>query len=146
MDLQLLTKNYLEQGKLLQLATSVNGQPWVVSVYFVYVGGNIYWLSFPTRRHSREIEENTKVAATVMIKQDRPVVGVEMAGEASVVTDQQTVKDVMNVYHDKYGEGDKFYANFLKGTNRHVMYCLTPREIVLFDEVNFPNNGRQVVL
>lgn len=130
----------------MQLATSVNNQPWVVSVYFVYVNEKLYWLSFPTRRHSQEIEANTKVAATVMIKAERPVIGIEIAGAAHEITDGDTVQQVMVRYIEKYGEGDKFYQNFTQGMNRHVMYCLEPKEIVLFDEVNFPDNGRQVVL
>lgn len=146
MNKQLLVSKYLEQGEVMQLATSVNDQPWVVSVYYVSFQDRVYWLSFPSRRHSQDIEANSKVAATIMIKADRPVIGVEVAGVAKLVNDTNMVQEVMRIYIEKYGEGDKFYANFLQGTNKHGMYCLVPQEIVLFDEVNFPDNGRQVVL
>jgi uncharacterized protein YhbP (UPF0306 family) len=146
MNLQFLTQKYLTEGQTMQLAASVNDQPWVVSVYFVYYQGRVYWLSFPSRRHSQEVAINKAVAATIVIKVDRPVIGVEFAGHAEIIEDPETVQEVMRHYIEKYGEGEKFYDNFVRGTNKHKLYCFELNEIVLFDEVHFPDNGRQVVL
>jgi uncharacterized protein YhbP (UPF0306 family) len=138
-----LSKN---ESRIMQLATVGENGPWVCSVYFVYVDERLYWLSFPERRHSKNIFLNPKVATTVMVKADRPTVGVQVAGEAKVVEGAAIVQKVMELYIEKYGEGQQFYDNFLAKTNKHQMYVLTPTEIVLFDEGNFPENGRQAVL
>lgn len=146
MNVQLLGKECVDVGRVMQLATSVNNQPWVCNVYYVSYEDKLYWLSFPSRRHSQEIVANNKVAATIMIKPERPTIGVQLAGVAAVVEDMQTVQQVMICYIEKYGEGEKFYENFKNGTNKHVMYAITIKELVLFDEVQFPHQGRQVVL
>ena len=51
----------------MQLATSRDGQPWNCSVYFVMQAGKFYWLSFPDRRHSMELERNPRAAIAVGI-------------------------------------------------------------------------------
>lgn len=126
---------YLQQGRLLQLATARGVQPWVCTVYYVAdAENNLYWLSYPTRRHSQELAQNPKAAVTVVVKPDLPVIGVQAEGGVSIVKDQTTVKQVMGLYIVKYNEGQKFYDNFLKGINKHQMYCFTPQRFVIFDE------------
>lgn len=144
MNKQNLIKKYLQDGRVMQLATSVGDQPWVCTVYYVMDRNfNIYWLSFPSRRHSQEISKNNKVAITVPVKFELPVVGVQAVGIAEEVVDQATVKVVMDLYSSKYDAGHSFYENFKEGTNRHQMYKLIPSNFVLFDELNFPKASRQ---
>ncbi|MBI2414593.1 pyridoxamine 5'-phosphate oxidase family protein [candidate division WWE3 bacterium] len=67
----LITK-YLEEARLMQVATSINNQPWACSVYFVFDNDfNLYWISTPKRRHSLEIKENSKVAGTIVLPHTR---------------------------------------------------------------------------
>ena len=129
----------------MQLATAVDNTPWVCNVYYVSAAQKLYWLSFPQRRHSQEIAVNARAAATVMIKPTRPVIGVQVEGMATIVSDPPTVQSVMRLYVEKYGEGDTFYSKFIEGSNKHALYCLEPISLVLFDEVHFPDDGRQVV-
>lgn len=140
-----LVDTYLAEGRVMQIATSVKDIPWVCSVYYVALEGCIYWLSWPERRHSREIATNAQVAAAIVVKQDLPVIGVQVEGVAEEVADADVVKTVMELYVAKYGSGAKFYDAFIKGENHHRMYRLTPRKIALFDEVNFPANDIQVI-
>jgi uncharacterized protein YhbP (UPF0306 family) len=121
----------------MQLATSVNDKPWVCTVFFVVHKDNVYWLSYPERRHSQEITTNSLVAATVVVKADLPVISVSLEGSASRVLDEVMVAEVMKIYIAKYNQGVQFYDRFMDGTNRHVLYCLKPSLITLFDEVNF---------
>lgn len=135
---------YLEQGKLAQLATARDDRPWVCTVYYVvdeYF--DIYWLSYPTRRHSQDVAANSRVALTVAIKPDLPVIGVQMEGEAGEVTDPAAAEAVMQRYVDKYDEGKQFLANIRRGTNKHRLYRLRPERIVLFDEMNFGSDNPQ---
>ena len=141
-----LLNEYIGQGKLMQLATVRDAKPWICTVYFVADAElNLYWLSFPERRHSLDIAKNAEVAIAIAIKHDKPVIGVQGEGNAEIVTDKTVVKLMIEQYVAKYDVGQKFYANFMHGTNKHVMYKFTPTNYVLFDEVNFPDDGRQLV-
>lgn len=128
----------LAEQKAIQLATTANGQPWVCTVYFVADGDlNIYWLSLPERRHSKELTQNPNAAITTVVKQDLPVIGLGAEGEVSMVKDEVVVKAVMDLYIKKYGSGEAFYEKFIAGENLHHMYKFTPKKYILFDEVNF---------
>lgn len=137
-------KDYLYGADVMQLATVRDGQPWICSVYFVLHEHNLYWLSLPSRRHSQEAVMNDKVAVAVAVKPDMPVIGIQMEGAVSEVDDAETVEAVMAKYVEKYDAGHDFHDNFRSSTNQHHMYRFMPTGIVLFDEVNFAGNPRQV--
>lgn len=146
-DLKRLITDYLRAGTLAQLATARDGRPWVCTVYYVVDEKlNIYWLSYPTRRHSEDIAANAAVALTVAIKPDMPVVGVQMEGEAQHVTSLAVVSKVIPLYIKKYGAGRQFIAKFKQGINKHALYRLTPTRIVLFDEQTFGQDNTQELL
>lgn len=127
----------------MQLATSVNDQPWVSTVYFVEDEKlNLYWLSLPGRRHSKELEKNPKAAIAMQIKTSLPVIGIQTEGEVEIVSDTTLVEDVMARYVQKYGSGKNFITNFARGKNRHVMYKFKPTCYVIFDEMNNTDNPR----
>lgn len=138
---------YLQQGSLLQIATVRDNAPWVATVYFV-AGDDmkLYWLSYPTRRHSKDIGDNSLVAGTIVIKQDVPVIGVQLEGEAREVRRASTVAKVMMKYVAKYGVGKNFYKNFKIRQNKHSLYEFVPRRIVLFDEVNYGHDNPQELI
>ena len=141
-----LIRSYLPQGRTMQIATVDGDQPWICTVYFVEDEElNLYWLSFPTRRHSREIAKHSKVAVAVPIKFDKPVVGIQAEGAAETVADKEVIAAVMQRYVAKYNSGQQFYDNFVAGRNQHVLFKFTPSTYVLFDEVNFPTDGRQEI-
>ncbi len=143
-----IVREYLQHsGTIMQLATAYDDKPWVATVYFVADDElNVYWLSWPERRHSREIAEQADVAATVVIKTDRPVIGVQLEGTATEVQDAGEVQQVMERYVAKYGEGQKFYDAFVAGTNKHHMYKLAPSAVWLFDEVEHAGESPLQVL
>jgi len=127
----------------MQIATVGGDQPWICTVYYVVDGAlNLYWLSLPNRRHSQEIAHHQKVAAAIVMKQDQPVVGVQVEGDAEEVTSGTIIARVMEKYAAKYDMGKEFYANFLEGKNQHKLYRIKPRMFVLFDELDFPEEGR----
>lgn len=141
-----LVRGYLRNGRMMQLATVGGDQPWICTVYFVEDDDmNLYWLSLPSRRHSREIVDHSKVAVAVPIKFDKPVVGIQAEGVATVIVDKDVIARVMQSYVDRYDSGKQFYDNFVAGKNQHVLFQFKPTKFVLFDEVTFPDNGRQEV-
>lgn len=137
-------KQHLGYKRMMQISTVSGGQPWICTVFFVVDDQqNLYWLSAPGRRHSQEIANNAKIAIAVPVKFDWPVVGIQAEGVATIVQDDDEVKRVMDKYVTKYGKGQDFYNNFVKGTNQHQLYKFTPKTYVLFDEVNFSGDPRQ---
>ncbi len=131
----------------MQIATVNGDQPWICTVYFVEDEElNLYWLSWPSRRHSQEIALNSKIAVAVPIKFDKPVIGIQAQGTASIVTDKTVVADIMRRYVERYNTGRQFYDRFVAGQNEHVMYRFTPSSFVLFDEVTFAEgDGRKEI-
>lgn len=145
MDVQELVQQYLEQARLMQLATVRNGRPWICTVYFVPdEAGNLYWLSKPERRHSQDITQDSRVAVAVAVKHDQPVIGIQAEGTAEVVRDQDIIRTVMRAYVNKYNSGQEFYDNFVAGRNQHWLYRIVPDHLQLFDEVHFKDGPRQL--
>lgn len=142
-----LVREYIHSSQVMQLATQVGGQPWLASVYYIEDDNlNLYWLSLPTRRHSQEIQANPKMAITIAVKLDQPVIGIQAEGVADIVHDGVVVSKVMKRYINKYQVGKDFYSNFLAGKNQHVLYSFSPLRIVLFDELNFKKNHHIKIL
>lgn len=144
MNVENLIKQHLSDKKMMQIASVRGDQPWICTVYFVADDQhNLYWLSFPTRRHSIEIKNTNKIAVAVPVEFDQPVIGIQSEGTATEVSDPEVIKNIMKLYVDKYGQGKDFYDNFLAGKNQHVLYKFTPKSYVLFDEKNFSGNPQQ---
>ncbi|HWZ65490.1 MAG TPA: pyridoxamine 5'-phosphate oxidase family protein [Patescibacteria group bacterium] len=139
-----LIKQYLSQGKVMQIATQNGSQPWICAVYYVTDGSqNLYWLSLPTARHSQEIANNTKLAIAIAIKLDQPVIGLQAEGVGSTVTEASIIADIMQLYTKRHNTGKDFYNNFMSGKNQHLLYKFTPKYFQLFDEVQFAKNDIQ---
>ena len=121
--------------KTMQLATVGSDHlPWICTVYYVIHEGCFYWLSLPGRRHSREIADNPHVAIAIAIKQIIPVIGLQVEGVASQVTDVDEVASVMASYETKYNQGHTFLKRFTEGKNDHVLYRCTPSKVMYFNE------------
>lgn len=137
-------KKYAKQAMLMQVATVHQSMPWICTVYFVVDDKlRFYWLSLPSRRHSREIAQHDKVAIAVAVKPDQPIIGLQAEGRAEVVQDPLEVQAVITKYIAKYNMGHKFMDAYRAGENQHQLYRFTPKSIVLMDEVNAREKGRQ---
>lgn len=144
MNVENLINQYLRQGNLMQIATLNSDQPWICTVY--YVGDelqNLYWLSLPSTRHSRELQANPKIAIAIAIKSDKPVIGLQAEGMATTVSALGQIDSVMQQYTAKYKAGKEFYGNFVAGKNHHLLYKFIPSKFNLFDETNFDKNDIQ---
>lgn len=137
--------SYLKNAKTMQVATLANSQPWVCTVYFVEDEFNLYWLSFPSRRHSQDLARNPRAAIAIQVKTDQPVIGIQAEGRVTEVKDKDIVQKVMEMYVNKYEAGRDFYENFLRGANQHTMYKFAPQKYVLFDEVNYSAGPRREI-
>ena len=152
MDIEKLYRNYLKDVKLMQLATCENNQPWLCNVWFVNDdNNNIYWISRETREHSKQIKNNSNVACTFHKWFEE---GLGQKGQALVISGQAE-KLAGNVCEGPYDLYSKSYPKvlefqtkkaFLNDEGHHFFYKVTPKRIVWFDEINFPEDPRQEVL
>ena len=147
MEIEQLVKDYLPNGRTMQIATVHDNQPWICTVYYVADElQRLYWLSLPSRKHSKQLARHARAAIAIAIKTDKPVIGIQSEGCAEPVEEPGEARHVMQLYAGKYdGAGKDFYNAFVEGTNEHVLYRFTPDAFVLFDEVTFaPPNSRKV--
>ncbi|HUD07119.1 MAG TPA: pyridoxamine 5'-phosphate oxidase family protein [Candidatus Saccharimonadales bacterium] len=146
MKIDELINNYVKNQYMMQLATSSNGQPWCCTVYYVADNElNLYWLSLPTRRHSREIDDNNRVAVAIPVKfvLGEKVVGVQAEGSAEHVPSSEKSRDIAKLYAKKFNRGDQWVDDYCSGKTDHKLYKFTPEKFVIFDDINYPNQPRQ---
>jgi uncharacterized protein len=137
---------YLQQAKLLQVATSKDNQPWACTVYFAHDENlNLYWISTPKRRHSIELRINPKVAGIIVLPHipGDEVRGLQFQGTAQELRDPDEALTAMQYYKDRYNMPPARVDAIINDTDGHLCYKITPSTIVLFDELNFPDNPRQ---
>jgi len=148
MDLKQLIKDYLEEAKMMQLATSSDNQPWVCNVWFASdMDLNIYWFSSQTRRHSAEVSKNNKVAAAIvlpMTPKDLPR-GLQLQGVAEELTKKEDIDKAITVYKDRIFDQEIINELMRDKEKPHKFYKIKPTRFVLFDAVNFGENWRQEV-
>lgn len=145
-----LFEEYLSDGKLLQLATARDGQPWVCSVWYSFVPSEsaVVFLSRNTRRHVLELVSNPQVACSVVdISLDglgQKVRGISFEGIVSAASDTN-----ISNWYDHYSAR---WPQVLELTPLNAMRSSTPgpwlyivrfSSGVLFDEVNFSTSPRQ---
>jgi len=146
MDLRNLIKDYLKEAKLMQLATSLDNQPWVCSVWFAADADlNIYWISSEARRHSNEVLKNPKVAGAIVMPQnpDNPPRGLQFQGIAKMLEDQKDIDRATSLFTDRIFSKEKIKEFMENKEKPHRFYRIKPTKFVLFDAVNFPENARQ---
>lgn len=146
MDSKKLIAQYLTESRVMQLATSIDDQPWICNVHFFADQNlNLYWMSTPARRHSQEIAQNSKVAMTIKVHEDTPdekyVIGLSAEGIAELITNEEMQK-IAPDYIKKLDKPPTLTEDILSGNNPHKFYRLRVAKFVLFDTKNFPNDPR----
>jgi uncharacterized protein YhbP (UPF0306 family) len=146
MQTEELIRQYLSQVNIMQLATSVDNQPWACTVhYYSDDDFNLYWVSTLARKHSQDIDKNPKVAAAVMVHENTPdepyVIGISIEGSAELIGSRVT-DEVAQGYARKHGKDSDMPA-IAQGKHPHKFYRLKPSRIVLFDSKSFPEDPRK---
>lgn len=150
MSLKQLIENYLREAKLMQVATVADNKPWVATVWYAHDKNlNLYFISRKDRRHIQELKNNSHVAGTIVVAHEegigQKVRGIQFAGKAEIVG----IRELINAYtllKKKYPNIVKHIPNldFVKqGAILVRFYKIIPTTVVLFDEINFPDNPRQ---
>ncbi|NOY12507.1 MAG: pyridoxamine 5'-phosphate oxidase family protein [Deltaproteobacteria bacterium] len=110
-DIKLRISEYLKNHRKMTLATvNAQGNPLAHTVEYVSVGDDVYFATRKDTRKAENIRQNSHVAYTV--DEDyadwMKIQGVQMEGEAFVVTDEAMIKQVYGLYIEKF----PFVADF----------------------------------
>ena len=146
MDLRSAVQDYLSQVFMMQLGTSKDNQPWVTTLYFSYdLNLNLYWLSDPAKRHSQEIEKNSKVSGAFVMPHNygEKVRGLRFEGKAKLLDGTESENGIM-VYKSRFWIVED-RAKSQDGKGGIYCYQVVPHVFYLFDEINFPDNPSQML-
>ncbi len=144
MDLRKLIQEYYRDNRHMQLATVSNGQPWICTVYYATDNDfNLYWTSRRSRQHSIEISTDPKAAVTIVKDIERKQ-ALQIIGSAYEV-DNNDILRVHKLYQEKFGQED-YDIEEMKSRNPdgRAYWVFKPSVISLWDEVNFPDNPKQI--
>lgn len=144
-----LVESYLDEAKLLQVATESRGQPWLANVWFARDADlNLFFISRKDRRHCQELRDHPQVAGAVVQHPleglGQKVRGITFQGVAEEVG-ILGLRDAYAQYKKRWPQVEKHAGldALLKNAIATRFYKITPSLIVLFDEVNFPEQPRQ---
>jgi uncharacterized protein len=144
-DLREMVVDYLEHGMVMHLATVQDNRPWVCTVNYLFDKDlTLYWLSLRTRRHSLEVAQNSAVAAAILLD---PKVKrcLHIEGEADEVPGDE-LEQVNDLFTAKMGKVPRFWPEIKENRpDGRTYYRFKPSAYVLWDEVNFPDDPRQVL-
>jgi len=150
LDLRKLVIDYLNEAKLMQIATVKDNKPWVATFWYVHDEDlNLYFISRRNRRHSLELKKNPNVAGTIVKPHTRgsgeKVRGLQFEGTCHDLTDEPgELEKVKKLYLAKYKLAEDIPLNQLSDPKwTATYYVVHPKAFVLFDEMNFPRYPRQ---
>lgn len=134
----------------MQLATVKDSKPWSCSVWYASdERWNLYYISKKDRRHSHELATNPHVAGSIVVPHVKgsgeKVRGLQFEGIASATKGDELAK-AHKLYLAKFPLAEDIPLALLRAAKFiATYYVVRPSVLVLFDEVNFPNQLRQEV-
>lgn len=146
-DIKKIIHKYLTECNLMQLATTRDNQPWICNVWFAADNDmHIYWFSADHRRHSQEVQQNPKIAATIVMpysSQEIPS-GMQLQGRSEMLTDKKEIKKAEILFKKKKFNIQDIIKSMKEEGNTYHFYKITPTIIAVFDTVYFPGKSRFV--
>lgn len=153
LDVVQLAHDYLRESKLLQLGTfSAAGDDAFAHVWFATDRNlSLYFVSNKGRKHSEQIRAESRVVFGVV---GIPLEGLGqvvrgITGRGSAVEVSATeLKLAYDVYVGRWPKAEQLFplSAMQSGESPMRVYKLVPSQLILFDEENFPQSPRQVVI
>ena len=149
---------YIENVKLLVIASSDKNHPWIATVFYCYDEElNLYFLSRLARRHSQEIVRNKRVA--VAIADQNQIFGNKMKGlqieGTCIPLNGKEAKNAFELYKKRFVKVEGFMPekslvryeeSFSKGEVIHRVWKIIPTKIKIFDESRYGDVGKEFAL
>ena len=114
---------FLNQSKLMTLATSVNDSPWAVTVnYAVTINNRLLFFSGPATRHCQDLLKNPQVAVAIRGEnlKKRQIKGIQLIGTARKAAAKQ-----LSVFKKRHAWVDDYPD--------HELYEIIPDGLYYFD-------------
>jgi uncharacterized protein YhbP (UPF0306 family) len=140
-ELKKYVLDYLEQNRVMTLATCRAGTPWAASVMFAYDDDlNLYFLSKPETRKTQNLLANPKVSVTVNQVQKTPgkVIGVQLEGSAEMLDKKKNSKE-QEIFKNRFNWAEKYLSD-------HELFKITPKKIYYLDDARFGPGGREELI
>lgn len=128
-DMRAQLHDFLVAQSTLALGTAgeQDGHPQVAPLFFASDDAlNLYWISDPDSRHSRNLADWCRAAATIYAQtwDWTGIKGVQMEGEAAPVTDDAERARALALYRAKFPFVNARFADLIE---QSVIYALRPR-------------------
>ncbi len=140
-ELKKYVLDYLEQNRMMTLATCKDDVPWAASVMFAYDDRlNLYFISKPDTRKTQNLLGNPKVSATINQIQKTPgkVVGVQLEGSAEIL-DKTKNKQELEIFENRFNWAEKYLHD-------HELFKVSPKKIHYLDDERFGPGGREELI
>jgi len=137
-DLAARIETFLDAHHVMTLATGAGGAVHAASLMYAREGFALCWTSDPATRHSRELEAEPRVAATIApdYTDFRAIRGLQIAGRAARLADPWEIERARTLMTARYA----FLAALAQGPEalraawaKAGFYVLRPERITLID-------------
>src|SRR3972149_155791 len=102
--------DYLENNRLMALATSKDDIPWAATVFFAYDPDlNFYFISVPDSRKTRNLGTNPRVSGAINEFQKTPgkILGLQLEGVAEML-DKNSNKKELELFKNRFNWADEY--------------------------------------
>jgi uncharacterized protein YhbP (UPF0306 family) len=142
---------YLETHNTLTVATIGPDGPWAAALFYVNDGFDLYWLSDPQTRHSRNIARNRRVAVTIQedYRDWRVIRGIQMEGTVEEVGSLTDALGPMGLYAAKYpflGDWQKPLPSLARALGVARMYRFRPTQVLFIDNTKGFGHRQEVAI
>jgi len=129
--------NYIANHNTMVLSTYGEDGPWSTPVFFVNRGYHLYFLSETTSIHSRNMRENSLVAATITEDyQDwSKIQGLQLKGQAHLVSGLKETAVILTSFLKKFPAVKHLLHNpsSFKGVSKAQWHCIEPQFLKFTD-------------
>ncbi len=142
---------YLETHNTLTVATIGPDGPWAAALFYVNDGFDLYWLSDPQTRHSKNIARNRRVAVTIQedYRDWRVIRGIQMEGTAEEAGPLRDALHPMGLYAAKYpflGDWQKPPPSLARALGVARMYRFRPTHVLFIDNTRGFGHRQEVAI
>jgi len=139
---------YLQSHNVMTLATVGPDGPWAAGLFYVSDGFDLYWLSNPESRHSRNIAHDAQVAVTIHedYRDWRMIQGLQMEGLARDVGTPAQATRPMALYLAKYSFLSDPPLPLAQALARMRVYRFKPTRIYFIDNTKGFGRREEVLM
>lgn len=134
LDVEAAVRTYIDNTYHLSLATMSQSGPWVVEVHFAYSDDlTLYFRSLESRRHSKEIAANSRVAGNIIDKYGLgdAVVGLYFEGQAHKLTDTAAMAQAYEALSARLGLANDILVEAAR-PDGHKLYRISVSDWYVF--------------